>query len=87
MVVGAHPLDLHRTEHPTDIVDNLDISSRSLVWYPVSTCPKIKTPVMIPFSAEGAWWPASSAPVVVSLRAYRETCTILLYGLYYTEFA
>jgi hypothetical protein len=30
IVVHAHPLDLHRTKHPTDIVDDLNVSGRRL---------------------------------------------------------
>jgi len=30
IIVGAQPLDLHGTQHPADVVDDVDIRSASL---------------------------------------------------------
>ena len=39
IIVSTHALNLHRTEHPTDIVDDFDISGLGLLNIALLNCP------------------------------------------------
>lgn len=76
-VVAAHPLDLERREDPADIIDDLDVSGRSLqVIESLSiTLKRVESQGAEPFSTATALSLASSARAGGCLRAYRVTCT------------